>query len=96
MTWGFSEPSASRSLQNRWRDLEFYVSDSWQASRRVTVDYGVRYSIFYNPFVADDTVTSFVPALFNPALGNDPCNGLLQVPGSNACQNAGLMGRTVR
>ena len=34
------------------------------------------------------------PALFNPALGNDPCNGLLQVPGSNVCQQAGARGGT--
>ena len=35
-----------------------------------------------------------MPSLFNPALGNDPCNGLLQVPGSNACQQAGARGGT--
>jgi Carboxypeptidase regulatory-like domain len=94
MSWGFDEPSASRSAQTRWRDFELYVSDSWQASRKVTFDYGVRYSIFYNPYAADDTITSFVPSLFNPALGNDPCNGLLQVPGSNVCQQAGARGGT--
>ena len=94
MSWGFSELSASRSAETRWRDLELYVSDSWQASRRVTVDYGLRYSLFYNPYAADDTITSFVPSLFNPALGNDPCNGLLQVPGSNVCQQAGARGGT--
>jgi hypothetical protein len=92
MSWGFSEPSTSRSAQQRWRDFELYLSDSWQASRRVTVDYGVRYSIFYNPFTTDDKITSFVPSLFNSALGNDPCNGLLQVPGSNVCQQAGARG----
>jgi hypothetical protein len=92
MSWGFSEQSTSRSGQGRWHDTEFYVSDSWQVSRRVTFDYGVRYSLFFNPYSADDTITSFVPALFNPALGNDPCNGLLQVPGTNVCKNAGAKG----
>ena len=42
MSWGFSEQSTSRSAPQRWRDAEFYVSDSWQASRRVTVDYGLQ------------------------------------------------------
>jgi Carboxypeptidase regulatory-like domain len=91
-TWGFSEASTSRSAPQRWRDFELYVSDSWQASRRVTVDYGLRYSIFYNPYTTDNKITSFVPALFSSALGNDPCNGLLQVPGTNACQQAGARG----
>ena len=61
----------------------------------VTLDYGVRYSLFYNPYAADDKITSFVPALFNPALGNDPCNGLLQparnelVPGRRRARRHG-------
>ena len=54
----------------RWRDLELYVADSWQVTKRVTFDYGLRYSLFFNPYHADDQITSFVPALFNPALGN--------------------------
>ena len=35
---------------------------------------------------------SFVPALFQPALGADACNGVLQPPGSNWCQAAGAKG----
>jgi len=94
MTWGFSEASSGRSAPQRWRDLELYAADSWQFSRRVTVDYGIRYSVFYNPYTTDDKITSFVPSLFNPALGADPCNGLVQVPGSNVCQTAGARGGT--
>jgi carboxypeptidase family protein len=92
MSWGFSEQSTSRSAPQRWHDTEFYVSDSWQVNRRLTFDYGLRYSLFFNPTVTDDKITSFVPALFNPTLGNDACNGLLQVPGSNFCQQAGARG----
>jgi hypothetical protein len=92
MTWGFSEASGSRSAPQRWRDLEFYLADSWKASRNVTFDYGVRYSLFFNPYTIDDQITSFVPSLFDPALGNDPCNGLIQPPGTNWCQAAGARG----
>jgi hypothetical protein len=92
VTWGFSEASTGRSAPQRWRDVEFYVADSWQASRRLTLDFGVRYSLFYNPFTTDDRITNFVPSLFSPALGNDPCNGVLQPPGSNWCQDAGARG----
>jgi hypothetical protein len=92
MSFGFSEASAGRSAQQRWRDIEMYAADSWQPSKQLTVDFGVRYSIFMNPVAADDRATNFVPSLFDPALGNDPCNGLLQPPGSNWCQNAGARG----
>ena len=85
MTWGFSEASTSRSAQQRWRDVEFYAADSWQVSKGLTFDYGVRYSLFFNPYTTDNKITSFVPELFNPALGADPCNGLLQPPGMNWC-----------
>jgi Carboxypeptidase regulatory-like domain/TonB-dependent Receptor Plug Domain len=94
MTFGFSEASAGRSAPQRWRDVEMYAADSWQVTRTFTFDYGVRYSMLFNPYTTDDKITSFVPALFNPALGNDPCNGLLQPPDSNWCQGAGARGGT--
>jgi len=92
MTFGFSEASAQRQLPQRWRDLEFYVSDSWKVGPKLTVDYGVRYSRFFNPYTADNRIMVFDPASFNPALGNDPCNGLLQVPGEDFCGQAGHRG----
>ena len=92
MLWGFSEASAGRSVPQRWRDLELYAADSWQINKRLTLDYGLRYSLFFNPYTADDQITSFVPSLFNAALGSDACNGVLQPPESNLCQNAGALG----
>jgi hypothetical protein len=92
MTFGFTEINVGRQSEQRWRDLEFYAADSWQASPRLTVDFGVRYSIFYNMVDGSDRITSFVPALFDPALGNDPCNGLLEPPGTNWCRQAGARG----
>jgi hypothetical protein len=94
MTFGFSEPAGFRQVPTRWKDLEFYVSDTWKVSPRVTVDLGVRWSLLYNYYANDDKQTSFVPSLFNPALGNDPCNGLLIVPGTNPCKDKGFKGGT--
>ncbi|HEX5475254.1 MAG TPA: carboxypeptidase regulatory-like domain-containing protein [Vicinamibacterales bacterium] len=94
MTMGFSEASGQRQVPQRWKDLEFYAADSWKATPRVTVDYGVRYSLFYNPYAADNKIMSFDPATFDPSLGGDPCNGLLQVPGTTWCQDAGALGGT--
>ena len=92
MTFGFSEASAQRPVPQRWRDTEVYASDSWKVSPTLTVDFGLRYSYFLNPFADDNRIMSFDAAAFNPALGNDPCNGLLQVPGESFCQDAGFEG----
>jgi hypothetical protein len=92
MTFGFSEASAQRQVPQRWRDLEFYVSDSWKMTSRITFDYGIRYSAFFNPYAADDRIMSFDPAAFNSALGGDPCNGLVYPSGSSFCADAGFRG----
>jgi Carboxypeptidase regulatory-like domain/TonB-dependent Receptor Plug Domain len=92
MTFGFSEFSGQRQVPQRWRDAEAYVSDSWKVRPNMTLDYGLRYSLFLNPYAADDRIMSFDPALYNPALGSDACNGLLQAPGTDWCKQAGLLG----
>ncbi|HEY3122310.1 MAG TPA: carboxypeptidase regulatory-like domain-containing protein [Vicinamibacteria bacterium] len=92
MAFDFSEPLADRSIQQRWRDLEAYVADSWKIHPRVTLDYGLRWSRFANPYDAGNTISSFDPSAFDPALGGDACNGMLLPPGSNACRDAGLRG----
>jgi hypothetical protein len=94
MAFGFSEGVGERPAPQRWKDLEFYASDSWKISPRFSLDYGVRYSLLRNYYLEDDKWTSFDPALFDPALGADPCNGLVMVPGTNPCQEAGLLGGT--
>ncbi len=94
MAFDFSEPSAERSIQQRWRDVEAYAQDSWKVGTHVTVDYGLRWSRFENPYDARDTISSFDPSTFNPSLGSDACNGMLLPPGSTACQSQGLLGGT--
>jgi hypothetical protein len=92
MTFDFSEARAERSIQQRWRDVEAYVQDSWKVTPHVTLDYGLRWSRFENPYDLGDTISSFDPVAFNPALGADACNGMLVPPGSTACADSGLQG----
>jgi len=94
MSFDFSEARAERSIQQRWKDFELYASDSWKMTPRVTLDYGLRWSRFENPYDLGDTISSFDPSTFEPALGSDACNGMLVPPGSSACQAAGLAGGT--
>ena len=94
MGWGFSELGIAARAETRWKDLEFYVNDTWKVRPNVTLDVGVRYSVFMNPYQANDKIMVFDPAQFSPALGNDPCNGMLQPEGTNWCQEAGFLGGT--
>jgi hypothetical protein len=94
MAFDFSEASAERSIQQRWRDVEAYAADSWKIQPHVTLDYGVRFSRFESPYDLGDTISSFDPSTFNPALGADACNGMLVPAGSTRCQSEGLLGGT--
>jgi hypothetical protein len=94
MTFFFFEASQDRRVPLRWQDLELYASDSWKIHPRLTLDLGLRYSHLPNPYAADDTLTNFDPSRFEPALGADACNGLLEVPGESGCQAAGFRGGT--
>jgi hypothetical protein len=95
MGWGFSESSTAMTANTRWKDVELYVNDTWKVRSNVTLDVGVRYSIFFNAYDDFDKALSFDPALFNRALGNDSCNGLWQPEGTNWCQEAGFRGGSV-
>jgi hypothetical protein len=87
--WNTSEIRTNKSVQQRWRDVELYVADSYKVSPRVTADFGVRFSHLEPPYMADDQQGNFVLASVNPALGNSPCNGMQYPPGTNPCAGLG-------
>lgn len=84
MALGWSESQNLFKVRNVWHDVEFYVTDNWRVTPRLTVDYGFRWSFLRNPYLSDDRYTVFNPAAFDPALGSSPCNGLLYSPGLGA------------
>ena len=81
---GWSEQNTIFKKQGRWTNFETYVNDDWKINNRVTLNLGLRYSYLPNPYQANDQLTVFNPAAFNPALGNAPCNGLFYSPGLNS------------
>src|SRR6267143_107178 len=92
--WGFSELQTNPFSQTRWHDIEPYFGDSWKVRRNLTVEYGFRCSMLRNPYSGVDKLGIFSPAAYKPALGGDPCNGILIVPGTNFCKALGFLGGT--
>jgi len=88
--WGGSELQTNPFSQIRWHDIEPYFGDTWKVRRNVTVEYGFRWSFLRMPYSGPDRIANFVPSLYNPALGGDPCNGLALPPGANFCSLAGF------
>jgi hypothetical protein len=91
MGWGFDELRTSPIGRTRWKDFEVYVADSWKVSRNFTLDLGVRYSILFEPYDDKNIISTFVPGLFDPALGSSPCNGVLFAE-TNPCPALGFAG----
>jgi hypothetical protein len=91
--WGVNENSHNVISDPRWRDLEFYFGDTWKLTRRFTLDYGVRYSLMPDAYLADNRLATFDPTAYDPALGTSPCNGIVLAKGApNDCASQGFPG----
>jgi Carboxypeptidase regulatory-like domain len=88
--YGFGESNHLRTAFARLRDYEFYGQDTWRVTRRLTVNYGARWSILKQPYDSDGALSYFNPNLFNVAAGGKSCNGLLVTSvGAKLCTAAG-------
>ncbi len=84
-----SETSTNIRAQLRWRDREFFVGDTWKAMPKLTLNYGVRYSMLPPTYQPNGLETNFQPNLYNASKpASDACNGLLVVPGKDPCGDA--------
>lgn len=57
---------------NRYRYLAFFAQDDWRVSRKLTLNYGFRYDIYFTRFDAYGNMSGFDPSLPNPGAGNIP------------------------
>jgi Carboxypeptidase regulatory-like domain/TonB-dependent Receptor Plug Domain len=88
--WNGSELQTNPYSRIRWHDFEPYFGDTWKIRRNLTFEYGFRWSFLRMPYSNVDKIGNFDPRFYNPALGSDPCNGVVLPPGTNWCSAAGF------
>src|SRR5581483_9239223 len=49
----------------RFWNFEWYVQDTWKVTRKLTLDYGVRFAIVQPPYTKDGKSSSFNPAYYD-------------------------------
>lgn len=83
----------------RAHSYALYAQDTWRATPRLTLEYGLRYSIFQNYYALWRNQSMFNPAFYNPAdapvvnpvtgteTGGNPLNGVV-IPGNGFPKSA--------
>lgn len=93
MTFGYDETQRNHFALVRWRDYEFYGGDTFKVSRRVTLNYGARWSLIRAPYLDDNLLAGFSPAVYfaeSSAPAADPCRGMVLAKGApNNCAAIG-------
>jgi len=63
----YSQASSQKLGSYHYRQGAWYLQDDWKAMPRLTLNLGLRWVYFSSDTVSGDQVTSFNPALYNPA-----------------------------
>jgi hypothetical protein len=63
----YTETSRYGDTHNRQVWSEFYGQDTWQATPRLTVDYGLRFLLYTPYWRPDQQIANFDPAKYDPA-----------------------------
>jgi hypothetical protein len=80
---GFQQGSTDPTANLNENLIEFYAQDNWRATRKLTLNLGIRYSYFGQPFDDNFELTNFDPATYNPTLAPTvDSNGQLCTPQS--------------
>jgi hypothetical protein len=82
----YTQDSAQLRYYNRYQTIEPYVQDDWKVTKRLTVNLGIRFSIFYNYHEKYNNAYNWDPKAYNPSLAGqftiDPNTGqMINHPG---------------
>jgi hypothetical protein len=75
----FTQTSVDLTPDLKMNGLEFYLQDDWRIRPRLTLNLGIRYSNFFQPYEANDVLSNFDPASWNPSQAPEinPATGLI-------------------
>jgi len=63
----YTEEQTLNEVGDRWRDVSFYVQDTWKALPHLTLDYGLRWQFLGQVFAAHDNIANFWPSRYDPS-----------------------------
>ena len=87
-TYSSYQESRTRPTQDiRGLDLEWYLQDTWKATRRLTLNYGLRFAYFTPWHQANGRGLNFVPSLYDPAQAVQLYRPVLNAQGQQVAQN---------
>ncbi len=85
----YSQVNRQRRVPGHYRQTEAYIQDDWRASPRLSLNLGLRWAYMSSDTASDNQITSFSPALYNPAQAPVVnVNGSLVINSSNIPLNA--------
>ncbi|HEV2234880.1 MAG TPA: carboxypeptidase-like regulatory domain-containing protein [Terriglobia bacterium] len=76
--FGGSEQSFLPLFKPDWKNYEFYGTDTYRMTSRLTLDFGLRWTLLPSEIQDDGLTANFVPSIYNPATaGTNPLDGLI-------------------
>lgn len=65
--YNYSQPQNEFQYIVHQHEFEIYGQDEWRVRPNLTLDYGVRYSLFMAPTYGNDLLSTFDPKLYDPS-----------------------------
>ncbi len=90
----YAQPNRNARYYNRYKVLEPYLQDDWHVTRRLTLNLGLRVSLFGSYYEAKGQAYNFVPSAYNAVLAPtfDTADGsLIFAPGQDITTMTGMV-----